>query len=56
MDGNSYMYPMYTNMGRGYSQTTSPQEITHELKGLMQEITDPAVKTAISEVITKVNK
>lgn len=60
MDGNSYMYPMYdhpmyANTG-GYARTSSPQEITHELKGLMQETTDPAIKTAISEVITKVNK
>lgn len=56
MDGNSYMYPMYANMGRGYSQTATPQEIAHELKSLMQETTDPAVKSAISEVITKVSK
>lgn len=54
MDGNSYMYPMYEHPM--YSRTSSAQEIAHELKGLMQETTDPAVKSAISEVITKVSK
>ena len=60
MDGNSYMcpmydHPMYANTG-GYARAASPQEIAQELKGLMTEVSDPAVKSAISEVITKVNK
>lgn len=57
MGGNSYMYPMYEQpYGRGYSRTASPQELAMELKGLMHETTDPAIKTAISEVVAKVEK
>ena len=60
MDGNSYMYPMYeqpmyANTG-GYARAQGAQDITKELKGIMQETNDPAVKSAISEVITKVGK
>lgn len=57
---NSYMYPMYDmpmyGNARGYSRTQSPQEMAQELRTMMQETTDPALKTAISEVITKVEK
>lgn len=59
MDGNSYMYPMYDApmyANRGYSRTQSPQEMAQELRTMMQETTDPAIKSAISEVITKVEK
>ena len=59
MDGNSYMRPMYdygmNSYARGYSNHT-PDELVHELKGLMQESQDPAIKSAISEVIKKVEK
>lgn len=57
---NSYMYPMYDMPmyanARGYSRTQSPQEMAQELRTMMQETTDPALKTAISEVISKVEK
>ena len=62
MDGNSYNYydprydmPMYS-MGRGYSRTGSKAEMIEELKKLMDETSDAAVKSAISEAIGKMNK
>ncbi len=63
--GNSYMRydpkydnPMYSMRGgRGYSMTGGTKaEMIEELKGMMNETTDQAVKTAISEAITKMNK
>ena len=61
MDGNSYMYydPRYEQSytaPRPYSRAQSPQEVTEELKQMMNETADPAVKAAISEVMTKMSK
>lgn len=67
--GNSYMYydprydqPMYSMArgGRGgnggYSGTSSKMEMVEELKEMMGEATDQSVKTAIQDVIAKLNK
>ena len=57
--GNSYMYygPRY-DMGpysrRGYSRTMDKEDIVMELKDIMRETNDEKVKSAISEVITKI--
>ena len=60
--GNSYMYydprydhPMYGRRG-GYSRTDSKEEMMKELKEMMHETEDEAVKMAISEAIEKMNR
>ena len=60
--GNSYMYynpmydyPMYSRRG-GYSRTSSKEEVMEELKDLMRETNDDAVRNAISDAISKMNK
>ena len=59
VDRNSYMYmtPQYDQpMMRGYSRTGSKPEMIEELKQMMNETSDQAVKNAIQEAITKMNK
>ena len=59
VDRNSYMYmsPQYDQpMMRGYSRTGSKTEMIEELKQMMNETSDQAVKNAIQEAITKMNK
>lgn len=59
VDRNSYMYmaPQYDHsMGRGYSRTGSKAEMIEELQQMMNETSDQAVKNAIQEAITKMNK
>ena len=59
--GNSYMYydPRYDGgmyARRGYSRTSSKEEILGELKEMMREAGDEKIKSAISEVISKIDK
>lgn len=61
-NGNSYMYynPMYdypmSSRRGGYSRTSSKEEVMEELKDLMRETNDDAVRNAISDAISKMNK
>ena len=67
MGGNSNMYydpryeqmPMYSmargnSYARGYSGTGDKQEMISELKSMMNETQDEAVKMAISEALSKI--
>lgn len=60
--GNSYMYydprydqPMYARRG-GYSGNGDAEDVIKELKEMMRETKDEAVKNAISEAIEKMNR
>ena len=51
-----YRDPRYDRPWMGYSRTGSKDEMISELHRMMSEATDPTVKTAIQEAITKLNK
>lgn len=59
MDGNSYMYydPRYSQrMDGGYARAQSEHDMVEELKQMSAETTDPNMKAAISEIMSKLNK
>ena len=59
IDRNSYMYmsPQHDmSYARGYSRTGTKAEMVEELQKMMNETNDDAVKKAIQEAVTKLNK
>lgn len=59
IDRNSYMYMSPQpdmSYARGYSRTGTKAEMVEELQKMMNETNDDAVKKAIQEAVTKLNK